>query len=236
MNKKKLVTMLVSLSLVAALGVGATLALFTDKTNTLTNTFVVGNGIEVTIAENVPNTDTPDANDTMEVTEVGYDYNGYTLGTTQAKEPFLRVEKDSADCYLLMKVTGVDDLEGLKIGTKDSFLVNDFSEADKDGNKWVKTTDEPGKDGIYILVDSNENPYIVEQDAENGYTSPFLFKSVTLQDVDVTSDEYEKFQDELDKKDANDKLIHNITLVGCAIQADNAPNTIEGLKDKAVFE
>ena len=37
MNKKKFLAMLVSLCLVAALGVGATLALFSDTTNKLTN-------------------------------------------------------------------------------------------------------------------------------------------------------------------------------------------------------
>ncbi len=44
MKKKKLLTMLTALVLVAVVGVGATLAYLSDKTLALTNTFTVGTG------------------------------------------------------------------------------------------------------------------------------------------------------------------------------------------------
>ncbi|OUN86796.1 hypothetical protein B5G03_06100, partial [Gemmiger sp. An50] len=42
MNKKNILTAAVSLSLVACLSIGATLAYFTDKSDTMTNVFTTG--------------------------------------------------------------------------------------------------------------------------------------------------------------------------------------------------
>ncbi len=51
MNKKKLVTTFGSLALVGVIGVGASLAYLSDKTNTLTNTFTIGSNIDITLDE-----------------------------------------------------------------------------------------------------------------------------------------------------------------------------------------
>ena len=48
MKKKSLLTMLLALTLVAVVGVGATLAYLSDSTGAMTNTFTVGSGIDIT--------------------------------------------------------------------------------------------------------------------------------------------------------------------------------------------
>ena len=47
MNKKSLLMMMVTICLIAVVGVGATLAYLSDATNVMTNTFTVGSGIDV---------------------------------------------------------------------------------------------------------------------------------------------------------------------------------------------
>ena len=49
--KKSLITMLVAIVLVAAVGVGATLAFLTDSTKEKVNTFTVGN-VDIELTEN----------------------------------------------------------------------------------------------------------------------------------------------------------------------------------------
>lgn len=45
-SKKKLITLITSIALIAAVGVGATLAYLTATTGTVTNTFTVGSYAE----------------------------------------------------------------------------------------------------------------------------------------------------------------------------------------------
>ena len=58
MKKKNILTAAVSLSLVACLSIGATLAYFTDKTDVQTNTFKAGN-VDVTLIDQFDKTTTP---------------------------------------------------------------------------------------------------------------------------------------------------------------------------------
>lgn len=51
MNKKKLGVTLGSLALVGAIGFGATLAYLSDQTQTLNNTFVIGDKIDIELDE-----------------------------------------------------------------------------------------------------------------------------------------------------------------------------------------
>lgn len=89
---KKTLTIIVCVILVAAIGVGGTLAWLTATSDTLTNTFTLGN-VKITLAETTGST--------------------YKMspGSTIAKDPKVTVIKDSEDCYLFVKIEGVDGID-----------------------------------------------------------------------------------------------------------------------------
>lgn len=95
MNKRKILTIAMSLCIVAILAVGASLAYFTDNEKA-TNTFTVGN-VDITLTE--PNWVGSGSQDAPEV------YPGEPL----AKDP--TVTNDGANpCFVRIKVTGLDCL------------------------------------------------------------------------------------------------------------------------------
>ena len=80
--KKKIAAIAVAAALAATTAISATLAYFTDKTQTETNTFTVGN---VNIALTEPNWDSNADHNLMP-------------GTTFKKDPTITVETSSEDC------------------------------------------------------------------------------------------------------------------------------------------
>lgn len=151
MKKKSLITMLVSLSLVAVVGVGATLAYLSDSTQTLNNTFTVGSNIDISLYEHVGSaTGTPDFD--------GIAFTDLMPGTSIYKDPTVEVKANSSACKVFIKVVGIDDLE--KIDTNGTTVTGtDFSVTGLDTNNWVKVAnfdkspltaaDATKKDGIY---------------------------------------------------------------------------------------
>ena len=98
MNKKKLLTMVVALVLIGAVGVGATLAYFTDN-DSATNVVTMGHV-------------------NIELTEEDWTYGeegitGVTPGQEIAKDPTITLVGDSLDAYVRIKleVTGFDGVE-----------------------------------------------------------------------------------------------------------------------------
>lgn len=102
---KKKLTMVAALVLVFALGVTGTLAYLTAKTNTITNTFTVGN-VAITLTEHqYDETNTTSAkmvnNQLVPVTNS----QTYPLipGTIYYKDPTVAVDAASEDCWLFVK-------------------------------------------------------------------------------------------------------------------------------------
>ena len=98
MNKKKLLTMVLALVLIGAVGVGATLAYFTDN-DSATNVVTMGHvNIELTEEE-------------WTYGETGI--TGVTPGQEIAKDPTITLVGDSLDAYVRIKleVTGFDGVE-----------------------------------------------------------------------------------------------------------------------------
>lgn len=105
---KKALTMAAVLLLVLALGIGGTLAYLTSKSETITNTFTVGNvSISLTEHQYDENNFAQVKKDTdgtpVSVTDNEQSYK-LIPGTTYAKDPTVTVEKDSEDCYLFVKL------------------------------------------------------------------------------------------------------------------------------------
>lgn len=113
--KKKTMAMLIALVLVLVCAVGGTLAWLTDKTETVKNTFTVGN-IDIDLTED-PNADTDGngENDAWKATMVP--------GVVLDKNPTITVTEDSEPCWVFVKVTktGTATLDGDEL-TFDDFM------------------------------------------------------------------------------------------------------------------
>lgn len=99
----KALVMVLSLMLVAGLSVGATLAWLTDTSDTVTNTFTVGD-INITLQEHGLNEDGT-LNTNKEVQGNSYKF---IPGVNLNKDPFVTVEAGSEACWLFIKVTETD--------------------------------------------------------------------------------------------------------------------------------
>ena len=132
MNKKSLITMLVALCLVAAVGVGATLAYFTDsdeKTNVVTMGKV---DIELT-EDSQANTEKGITAGTYNEETQGYDYAALVPGQTVSKIVGVSVDKDSNPCYIRVKVQS--DVDILDLNTN-------YTTFAEEGQMWWYNADE----------------------------------------------------------------------------------------------
>lgn len=134
MKKRKVVTLLASLALVAVVGVGGTLAYLSDQTQTLTNRFTMTDkGINIGLDEAavkkeadgdfVVNNDV----DRLDASEVAkqQEYEGVLPNTTLPKDPTVTVKATSDACYVFVSVKDEND---------------DLTIADLDETNWIQVT------------------------------------------------------------------------------------------------
>lgn len=158
MKNKKLLKAGISLLLVGVVGVGATLAFLTDKTDPVTNTFTIGKGY---------NNDDPDSqalvldetNTSTEVDEKWSNFGDRTIsgntyefipGGEYIKDPTVHLRTDSVDSYIFVKITGLDEMLAPIDGT------TYYNSVDFNGDNWIKVDDTAGYNGIYVYVNSSE--------------------------------------------------------------------------------
>ena len=190
-SKKKFISAILAISIVAALAVGGTLAYLTSVTDTVTNTFTVGD-VEITMDE-------------QKVTEAGV-ADGTTRQTTNSyklmpghpyiKDPTIHVTNNKEDCYLFVKINNtISSLlitENTTIGeTTYKSIADQLTE-----NHWELVS---GTTDIYQYVGTNGNA-VVSAGTDVVVFNNFVVKS----NADVSG------------VTANDK----IELVACAVQAD----------------
>ena len=106
MSKKKIATLVCGLTLIGALGVGATLAYFTDSA-TVSNVFTMGN-------VNAGLFETGIEDDEEVITEKGLVFEDVLPGSDLAKDPTVRIEEGSANCYIRVKYELVAESEEFK--------------------------------------------------------------------------------------------------------------------------
>ncbi len=176
MNKKSLLMMMVTICLIAVVGVGATLAYLSDATNVMTNTFTVGSGIDVKQDES--DESTPD--DDTDRTEEGNDYTDILPGATLVKDPTVTVFGNSSDCYVFMELKGADAL------TAQEFTFEGFNDS------WKKVTGEEGTlDGVYcykmVVAKSTDDQKLAPLFTSVKYSidAEELAEDVTLSDVTI---------------------------------------------------
>lgn len=215
-KKRNVIAMVVSVGLVAVIGVGATLAYLTDSTDVLTNTFTVGNNIDIDLLETKWKTE--------DKKEVGEDFKGnaYTdllPGDWVKKDPNVRVNANSTDCYVFIKVDNIDELENVDTNNDGvgDFTVTGFVEAN-----WELINPAEGgvKDGIYCYVGPKAvDSVISKQDGD-----------VMLEDL-FTTVTYEMAANGIVPEG---EVLPSITVRACAVQAGNL--TIEKALKAAIWK
>lgn len=178
MKKKSLVMMLTSLGLVGTVMVGATLAYFTDYTQAVTNTFSVGANVGIELLEDVKQTSenekyienyaTLPADKIVQAGLSGktVKFQNMYPKLTLNKKPFVQKSANTSDCYVIIKVTGINDLEAA------GFSV------DINTGIWEKVSTTAGDDGTYryntkLTADDATTPNVDES------KTPNLFETVT---------------------------------------------------------
>jgi len=102
MKKTKITLIAVAFALVLTVAIGSTIAYFTQK-KTITNVFVIGDGVDVEFDEEIdpsatPSTDDPNTNEFPLIP-----------GHTFIKDPYATVGEKSEDFYLFVKVVTSGD-------------------------------------------------------------------------------------------------------------------------------
>ena len=198
MNKKKAIKLGVSLSLVGALGVGATFAMFSDNTDPLTNTFALSEkGIGITLDEQVWNGEGR--------TDEGNNYTELVSGQTVDKDPTVSIMPDSLNANVFVKVVNSngDNLSYNKdnIGDECWKDITESVENNKDnalyfvynGSKAMNSNEEGD---IYKIIPNNPEITLLEP----------VFTQVTVKDFDAES---------------KPTKLENIIVKAAAVQADS---------------
>ena len=164
MNKKKLGLLVLSLVLIATIGVGATLAYFTDAEKA-TNTITMGH-VDIDLKE--PNYDPGDDDDIVE---------DIVPGQVIPKDPTITVNADSEDAYIRAKIE-------LKKLDKDGKVT--FWTASQAGELLAGISINDGwflaEDGYYYYKDivSGKNKTLVNEEKNLYSNQVVLFETVTI--------------------------------------------------------
>lgn len=237
MNKKKLTKLGVSLALVATVGVGATLAYLSATSDTLTNSFTVGDGF-ITDDEGRPaiildeqfwtnkgtDTITEDEKSPFSDTRTtdGNEYKDVLSGDTLTKDPTVHVRNGSVNSYVFVKVDGLDDLVALQNNKDETLFSVDIN---NESNQWKKVANTDGGytttpnnklDGVYVWYQPLETEGKTDEDGYYQSTDP-LFNAIVVNDVaNFLNDENQKI----------DLTDYDITIAACAVQAKAQGTTI----------
>lgn len=195
MKKKQIVQLGVTLGLVAAVGVGGTLAILSAKSNVVTNTFAAGAGIDedknITLFEHIPESNATAKDDQVDnvykdgtstadkqnIAKVGVSYSNLEPNMTLSKDPAVQISKDTADCYLFVKVDRSAFVE--QVGADNVDMDGIFKAVDGSTSQYSATN--------WHLLDSTTNIYYYEEGnkkvidtSENAFVSEPLFKEIKL--------------------------------------------------------
>lgn len=190
--KKRTLTLVVALVLVSVMAVGGTLAWLTAQTQTVTNTFTVGD-INIDLAEtNV------DGESALE--------NSYKMvpGNTIDKDPKVTVKAGSETCYLFVKVK--------ESGTLDTYITygiaGGWTALDSVTGVYYRTVMASDSDQIFDILDGNKvtvNAEVTKADMEAlkaaGAEQPtlaFMAAAVQTANIDNVNDAYEATPDEFE--------------------------------------
>ena len=216
MKKKSLITMFLSLALVAVIGTGATLAYLSASSNTVTNTFTVGNGYDDQDSLYVDELDLATAV-IDDRTMIRNDYTEILPGDTLSKDPTVHFTQ-GPDSYIFVKVTGMNEATINNPAENVFTYLNNMLGSTAITGAWEKIDGTLGLNGVYVYqVNGN---YKV---SANDSLVP-LFKGVTLNgNVNVA------------QFNALKGAISNITIKAAAVQFDNVTGIAPVTDVKAAY-
>lgn len=177
MQKKNVLTMALSVSLVGVIAVGGTLAYLTANTGVVTNTFTTSANIQMNLTEKYYKEGVLQA----DRTSTGSQYKDVLPDVDYEKDPAVQMTSvPTGGAYVFMAVTGLD-----KSMDVDKYTVNTTI-----GTGWEKITEdtvEDGLDGLYVYVgdDDYADKWVNKQSGDNRMTA--LFSKVKF---DFSSDFY----------------------------------------------
>lgn len=135
MNKKNILTAAVSLSLVACLSIGATLAYFTDKTETAQNVFTTGN-VNITLIDETEGPQNGDQWVANENENNGITFSNVMPGDDLSKNVGVQIDERSSNCYVALQVAVSSNKD------VDLHEIVDQIKAEAEANNWyVYATD-----------------------------------------------------------------------------------------------
>lgn len=204
MMSKKLKTGIVAVSLIAALGIGGTLAFLSASTQEKENVFTMGEGITGELKEPTWDND----NFTADALKVAVDTSKlgknsatkFTPGRVILKDPAVANTSEETPAYVGITIAygGVSTWQAL----------NEFADVDWNTTDWTFNDD-------YTRA-------ILKEDLAAGEKTPTLFNKVTIKDSAVADE---------DKADETHPLMQNfeITLNGYLVQSENSKTPANAL-------
>lgn len=154
MKKKNLITAAVSLALVAVVGVGATLAYFTDKTETKKNVFSAGK-VSINLIDETWDVDGQVKGEYYEKDGItGIQYEDIMPGDVLSKVVGVETAADSQDAYVAVRVTVTDvvapNAADIVLPEEITAQISDIIAAQVDGTLWA-SRDMGNGDVIYYF-------------------------------------------------------------------------------------
>lgn len=172
MKKSQLVKLGLTLGLVGAVGVGGTLAILSQQSKDVVNTFEVGAGLQandIWLDEtNLAGKPLDSAMSDEERTTEGNAYNDLQPGMRLTKDPQVHITAKAADSYVFAKLENVDEyLKKVNNGVakdKKSSLINGINE-----NWQVYQLDKDATyDGVYVYVGETNEEKGIEATEDEG--------------------------------------------------------------------
>lgn len=231
MKKRQLAKLGLTVGLVGAVGVGGTLAILSQQSNTVTNTFAVGAGIkagDVVLDETDLHGKPLDADmSDNQRTRTGNTYKDLQPGMKLTKDPQVHVTAEAADSYVFAKLENVDEyLAAMNEGVADenkSALIKGIN------TNWRMYQAEGSLDGVYVYVGAG-NPEKGIEAGENGEGS-----KVSVGDIAFNSEKiFEGIQlstsAALYDEKGEGKTLNNIVVKALAVQATDTVTSWDDAK------
>lgn len=226
MKKQQIAKLGVTLGLVAAVGVGGTLAILSQTAGPVTNTFAVGENIEsgdfvldeAKVIRDGNGNYIVDPEAQARVQENTYD--NLMPKATLAKDPtvsFTTAADDKmADCYMIVRIAGLEDLIEAGIVLKDDALGTNWlpiTEVDSVVTVGSAVNNETYKDGYYI--------YKTNTTDDNATTGNEMYKITDPTEDTKLNPVFDglKVNDNFDVSSFGDK--NPVKIWACAVQFDN---------------
>ena len=158
MKKRSLVTLALSLSAVAVIGLGSTLAYFNKDTNTVSNTFTVGQGYganDLKLDEAALKETQTGINweaDPLKPRVEGNKYENLMPNSQIAKDPTVHLST-TVNSYVFVRISGIDEAKaaGLKIKNPESCKLT---------QEWKSVEPEGEYDGYYVYKGETDDALV----------------------------------------------------------------------------